>query len=114
MKYYVIPVTGDITMHEVEELTLKDLQTLVGGWIEYVYMNASQDGDICPVFVVNEEGLPRGLHRNDRATLIADDERPPTYLHGTAVLLGVNVHEDYEDASVPESFVKKYAGILKA
>lgn len=58
--------------------SLKQMQELVGGYVEFVYLNDK-------VLIVNEEGLLYGLPRNNQATEIAGHP-----IVGDAILCGVN------------------------
>lgn len=81
----LIPVQGErqeVLPANGKDFTLKELQALVGGHIEYLYL---PDGRI---LVVNEEGKLEGLTYNFNASLysvqlgIADDD----FIVGPAVL----------------------------
>lgn len=58
--------------------SLKQMQELVGGYVEFVYLNDK-------VLIVNEEGLLFGLPRNNQATEIAGHP-----IVGDAILCGIN------------------------
>ncbi|MGB1269878.1 MAG: DUF3846 domain-containing protein [Flavobacteriaceae bacterium] len=63
---------------DVKINSLKQMQELVGGYVEFVYLNDK-------VLIVNEEGLLYGLPRNNQATEIAGHP-----IVGDAILCGVN------------------------
>lgn len=63
---------------DVKIKTLKQMQELVDGYIEFVYLNDK-------VLVVNEEGLLNGLPRNNQATEIAGHP-----IVGDAILCDIN------------------------
>jgi len=63
---------------DVKINSLKQMQELVGGYVEFVYLNDK-------VLVVNEEGLLFGLPRNNQATEIAGHP-----IVGDAILCGIN------------------------
>lgn len=63
---------------DVKIKSLKQMQELVGGYVEFVYMNDK-------VLIVNEEGLLFGLPRNNQATEIAGHP-----IVGDAILCGIN------------------------
>ena len=64
-----------------KKFTLKELQDLVGGWIETATLN---DGRI---MVLNEEGKLMGFPRNNRATQIYHDFMyKGDFIVGTAVV----------------------------
>lgn len=52
-----------------EQLTLLDVQLLVGGYVELV-RGVSHDGPPV-VLIINEDGLPLGLDQNDHASEIS-------------------------------------------
>jgi hypothetical protein len=63
---------------DVKINSLKQMQELVGGYVEFVYLNDK-------VLIVNEEGLLYGLPRNNQATEIAGHP-----IVGDAILCGIN------------------------
>lgn len=63
---------------DVKIKSLKQMQELVGGYVEFVYLNEK-------VLIVNEEGLLFGLPRNNQATEIAGHP-----IVGDAILCGIN------------------------
>jgi hypothetical protein len=63
---------------DVKINSLKQMQELVGGYVEFVYLNDK-------VLIVNEEGLLFGLPRNNQATEIAGHP-----IVGDAILCGIN------------------------
>jgi hypothetical protein len=63
---------------DVKIKSLKQMQELVGGYVEFVYLNDK-------VLIVNEEGLLFGLPRNNQATEIAGHP-----IVGDAILCGIN------------------------
>jgi hypothetical protein len=63
---------------DVKINSLKQMQELVGGYVEFVYLNDK-------VLIVNEEGLLYGLPRNNQATEIVGYP-----IVGDAILCGIN------------------------
>jgi len=63
---------------DVKINSLKQMQELVGGYVEFVYLKDR-------VLIVNEEGLLYGLPRNNQATEIAGHP-----IVGDAILCGIN------------------------
>ena len=63
---------------DVKINSLKQMQELVGGYVEFVYLNDK-------VLIVNEEGLLYGLPRNNQATESAGHP-----IVGDAILCGIN------------------------
>jgi hypothetical protein len=63
---------------DVKINTLKQMQELVGGYVEFVYLKDK-------VLIVNEEGLLYGFPRNNQATEIAGHP-----IVGDAILCGIN------------------------
>ena len=63
---------------DVKINSLKQMQELVGGYVEFVYLKDK-------VLIVNEEGLLYGLPRNNQATEIAGHP-----IVGDAILCGIN------------------------
>lgn len=63
---------------DVKINSLKQMQELVGGYVQFVYLNDK-------VLIVNEEGLLYGLPRNNQATEIAGHP-----IVGDAILCGIN------------------------
>ncbi len=63
---------------DVKITSLKQMQELVGGYVEFVYLSDK-------VLVVNEEGLLYGLPRNNEATEIAGHP-----IVGDVILCGIN------------------------
>jgi len=63
---------------DVKINSLKQMQELVGGYVEFVYLSDK-------VLIVNEEGLLYGLPRNNQATEIAGHP-----IVGDAILCGIN------------------------
>lgn len=87
----VIRVNGEAVFQETDdELTLTDLQELVGGMIETVPVALSGNwttGREHPLMIVNEEGKMMGLEKNERATdLLRFDVYD--YIVGDAVIAG--------------------------
>ena len=87
----VIRVNGEAVFQETDdELTLTDLQELVGGMIETVPICLSGNwttGREHPIMIVNEEGKLRGLEKNERATdMLRFDVYD--YVSGTAIIAG--------------------------
>jgi hypothetical protein len=67
-KLTIIPVEGEITTREITEAPdYRELQSLVGGYIEAVPAWYAYKGEPCAVFC-NEEGKLEGLATNVRAT----------------------------------------------
>jgi hypothetical protein len=105
MRYIVVPVDGESEMLD-GDLRLEDYQRLVGGWIEHVYL----PGGV--IAVVNEEGVPRGLHVNSRAMTVASallGRAQP--LCGPVVFVGNS--DDGEEADIPDDFVETWLHILQ-
>lgn len=82
-----IPADVRKPWHEIELSELEDYQRAVGGWIEAV--------DIAPLastIYVNEEGIPRGLEYNTRATMLwwfhVPSARMNAALFGDVVVVG--------------------------
>ena len=63
---------------DVKINSLKQMQELVGGYVEFVYLKDK-------VLIVNEEGLLYGFPRNNQATEIAGHP-----IVGDAILCGIN------------------------
>lgn len=87
----VIRVNGEAVFQETDdELTLTDLQELVGGMIETVPICLSGNwttGRAHPIMIVNEEGKMMGLEKNERATdMLRFDVYD--YVSGTAIIAG--------------------------
>ena len=61
----IMHVNGSITDLDGKPKSLKELQKIVGGYIEFTKI---PNGD---TMVVNEEGIPKGLPINPGATLLA-------------------------------------------
>lgn len=87
----LIRVNGEAAFQETDdELTLTDLQELVGGRIETVPICLSGNwttGREHPILIVNEEGKLLGFEKNERATdLLRFDVYD--YIVGDAVIAG--------------------------
>lgn len=102
MKYaLVINPEGAASMVQTDA-KLEDLQTLVGGYIEYVGLSEGHA-------YVNEDGIPNGLMMNPLATLLARDFgfNPDGILFGPVVFLGNGGGED-DEANVPYEILAKF------
>lgn len=79
---YVIKVDG--TQIELEHRpTLKEAQQIVGGYIEFAHCQ-----NPARTLVVNEEGIPRGLPFNGKATgLYQQGKRGIVNIYGDAIVL---------------------------
>jgi hypothetical protein len=64
---------------DVNISTLRRMQEMVGGYIEFVYVEGNR------ILIVNEEGLLEGLDHNKQATEISGMP-----IVGDAILCGVN------------------------
>lgn len=65
-----------------QELSLKDMQQMVGGYIEMVRLSNGKQA-----LIINEEGKLKGLPTNPTATLlVADVLREQDYIVGDAIL----------------------------
>lgn len=107
MRYIVVPVDGESELLD-SDLGLSDYQELVGGWIEHVYL---PDRDV--IAVVNEEGVPQGLHMNTRATSVVSaclGRAQP--LFGTVVFIGDGSDDD-EEVDIPDDFVETWMHLLQ-
>lgn len=105
MRYIVVPVDKESDIRE-GELDLRDYQDLVGGWIEHVYL---PNGVIA---VVNEEGIPQGLHVNTRATSVVSAALGRAQpLFGTVVFVGTT--DDGDEADIPDDFVETWMHLLQ-
>jgi len=56
--------TEEVEPADGKVFSLKEMQEIVGGWIEIIYLRD------CRVVVVNEEGRIRGLQHNESASQI--------------------------------------------
>jgi len=66
------------------KFTLEELQELVGGYIEVVKT-------LNEIMIINEEGLPLKLPKNEIATMMCKDLRiGPDYIYGNALLVEEN------------------------
>jgi len=74
----VVLKSNGVKHRDVKIISLKQMQELVGGYVEFVYLNDK-------VLIVNEEGLLYGLPRNNQATEIAGHP-----IVGDAILCGIN------------------------
>lgn len=87
----LIRVNGEAAFQETDdELTLTDLQELVGGVIETVPICLSGNwstGRAHPIMIVNEEGKLMGLEKNERATDMLHFD-VYDYIVGDAVIAG--------------------------
>jgi len=92
----LIPVTGDatwITPNKGASFDLDEMQSLVGGYIEFVTLD--QEGLI---LCINEEGKLHGLPPNLLATAyVAPYLREGDYIAGPAILLTRKESGDEED-----------------
>lgn len=78
----------DVAPAKPPHFTLEELQTLVGGYIELVYLYNGTG----KVLVVNEEGKLQGLPRNETASYVAREWlMHGDFISGVAVL--VSPHE---------------------
>jgi hypothetical protein len=106
VRHIVVPVDGESELLD-SDLGLSDYQGLVGGWIEHVYL---PDHDV--IAVVNEEGVPQGLHMNTRATSVVSaclGRAQP--LFGTVVFVGNG--DDGDEADIPDDFVETWMHLLQ-
>jgi len=89
---------------------LKDMQAIVGGWIEMVPLTLNLAGTQHEVSLFcNEEGKLQGLPLNRRATQMAGKNlRPGDYLAGDVFLTGVqDENGDETDCPIPDCFMPK-------
>lgn len=105
MRHIVVPVDGESELLD-SDLALSDYQALVGGWIEHVYL----PGGV--IAVVNEEGIPQGLHMNSRATSVVSAclGRAQT-LFGTVVFVGTT--DEGDEGDIPDDFVETWMHLLQ-
>lgn len=97
IKVIVVEPNKEPYIKEVEH-TLKNLQQLVGGLIEYI--NLEDDIDI----ICNEEGKLRNLEFNR----IVENN----IIAGTFIIVGVNQKKG-ATISIPENKIKKYLDMFK-
>ena len=72
MRPTVLKVNGERNIVQPKngtDYTLKELQDIVGGYIEIVYLSSTQ------IMVVNEEGALNGMQHNANATMVASMTR---------------------------------------
>jgi hypothetical protein len=95
----VIPVDMDAPLQLREFTRLEDYQAAVGGYIEPIDL-----AELNSTLYLNEEGKPRGLTFNPRATFFwwfwQPTARNTDMLYGDAVLIGIP-DEDGETTAVP-------------
>ena len=108
VKGLLIPARTNEPWHEIELTELGDYQRAVGGWIEAV--------DIMPLastMYVNEEGIPRGLEYNMRATMLWWFHVPPARLNAALVgdVVVVGFPDDVGDAQdIPRHVLRDITG----
>lgn len=89
------PLNGFLLCQHDERMDLKEMQELVGGYIETVpTVIASHWADekgVSILMVVNEEGKLRGLYWNPKATTLYGHS--PDYIAGNALIVGVKGDE---------------------
>lgn len=103
MEYLVVPVHGNV-MKVDDEPSLRNLQSVVGGWIEEIHL-----GDNI-IMVVNEDAYARGLMLNMRATEVASKCLGRTLPIAGDVLFIRRDGDDY--APLPEWFVDRHREVL--
>ena len=72
--------TEEITPEKGKFFRLKELQSIVGGYIECMYLNDDM------MMIVNEEGKIKGLPYNHLATLIAIKSGYDNFIVGPALV----------------------------
>ncbi len=82
----VYPERGKLVERELEEVSLKELQRAVGGYIEHAPIAGLTEEGI--VMLVNEEGLLAGLPVNENLL--------PFFYVGNVVFVKTQVNEDGE------------------
>lgn len=106
MRYIYVPVEKESELLEADNLELSEYQTLVGGWIEHIYL----PGGV--IAVVNEEGALAGLPVNTRATSVVSallGRAQP--IVGAAVFIGTGDNGD--EADIPDGFVETWMHLLQ-
>lgn len=79
--------------------SLKNLQNIVGGYIETVTLYREEKGHPAVVLIVNEEGIPKGLPYNCRLAGIP--------IFGDFVILGAK-GDEFCDVPVSARFINSY------
>jgi len=83
--YYADGNIEEIYPNNGRDFKLEEIQKLIGGYIEFVYLSIDK------IMIVDEEGKVKGLPSNVQATKVIRKYGIPDFIVGTAVVCHKNM-----------------------